>query len=190
MRELSLHILDIIRNSISAGASNVKLMVMGDKSTDRLSIEVADNGKGMDNNLLQRIYDPFVTSRSTRRVGMGIPLLKDTALRCSGDLIVESKKGLGTIVKTDFMISHIDRPPLGSLGETMADLITGEPQTRFEVELASEKIFFRLDTREIKNRLGKAPINSYEVWEWIKECIDENTKLVFKDILNEVSGQN
>ena len=123
MKELSLHILDIAQNSINALANIIRITVKEDTSRDELIILVEDNGQGMDKETINKVKDPFFTSRNTRKVGLGIPLLQAAAKRCGGDLKIQSEPGKGTRVTAYFIDSHIDRAPLGNLCDTLLSLI-------------------------------------------------------------------
>ncbi|MBN1317319.1 MAG: sensor histidine kinase, partial [Anaerolineales bacterium] len=131
MRELSLHILDLAENSVSAGADKVRILVHEDMHADRLIIAVQDNGRGMDEASLAQVCDPFFTSRTTRKVGLGIPFLKAAAESCQGIFIIESTPGKGTHVKAEFKHSHIDRMPLGDLAGTLLTLLVSFPDTHW-----------------------------------------------------------
>ena len=173
MKELSLHILDIVQNSISAGASLICINIVEDLTTDIFSIEVVDNGSGMDKEYAEKIKDPFITQRETRKVGLGIPLLYAASKRCDGDLVIESKKGEGTKIFAHLRHSHIDRAPLGNMAETMEILIICNPIVDFLYNHSYNEKRFSLDTREIKETLGGVPITELEVISWIKEYIKE-----------------
>ena len=127
MRELALHILDLVENSVSAQAQNISICVVEDYAADRLSISVQDDGRGMDADTVAKVIDPFVTSRTTRKVGLGIPLLKAAAEMCEGTLTIDSKLGSGTLIAVDIQLSHIDRMPLGDLAETYLSLLVAHP---------------------------------------------------------------
>lgn len=134
MRELSLHILDIVQNSVEAGADNIEISISEDESSDVLNIRIADDGRGIPKEILESITDPFVTSRKTRRVGLGIPLFRDAARMAGGDLEIRSVVGEGTEIKANFQLSSIDRAPLGDMAETMALLIVCNPEVNFEYQ--------------------------------------------------------
>lgn len=127
MREIALHLLDIAENSVAAGATNISIQVSEDLAHDRLIASVQDDGKGMDAETVKRVVDPFVTSRTTRKVGLGIPLLKEAAEACDGSLNIQSTLGKGTRLDVDFQRSHIDRMPLGDLAGTILTLVVAYP---------------------------------------------------------------
>lgn len=186
MRDLSLHVLDIIQNSITARASAVFINISIDSQNQYLLLEIQDNGVGMDNDFAVRAEDPFTTSRTTRKVGLGIPLLKESALKCNGRFNIESELNKGTKLTAEFQISHIDRLPIGDMGETLITAISASPLIRFVLEIGSEKGNFRLDTAEVSETLYNINISEYEILRWLKEYIDEGIKNIFGGVLNEV----
>ena len=134
MEDLSLHILDIVENSIAAGAKNIRIKIIEEKKKDFLAVEIIDDGKGMDDKTLKKVLDPFYTTRNTRKVGLGLPLLAQSAEESGGNIKIESKPGKKTTVKTTFSYSHIDRKPLGDVSETLKVLIAGNPDINFIFE--------------------------------------------------------
>ena len=176
MKELSLHILDIVQNSISAGALYIRITVNEDVIHDRLSITVEDNGKGMEKSDIEKVKDPFYTSRSTRRVGLGVPLLVSAAKRCEGDVDIDSTLGIGTKVIASFKYSHIDRAPLGNLWDTMTGLIVCNENVDFIYTHIYNNKRFELSTVEMKNILKEVPFTSPEVMGWMKDYIKEGIK--------------
>ena len=173
MRELALHILDIAENSISAGATRIKITVEEDLKADRLRIQVEDNGKGMDSATLARITDPFVTSRTTRKVGLGIPFFKAAAEACDGSLDIQSEPSLGTTVNVDFKRSHIDRMPLGDLTGTLLTLIIGTPEVHWLFEYRMDQRTFIFDDQPIKETLDGVPLTEPAVMKFIREMLQE-----------------
>ena len=171
MEDLSLHILDIAENSITAGASRIEIKIVEDTGANLLTVEISDNGKGMDKELLDNACDPFYTTRTTRRVGLGIPLLAQSARESSGDITVKSVKGEGTSIKASFQYDHIDRRPLGDIGQTMIILIMSNPDIDFLFEHTKNDNTYLLDTTEIKKELDGVPINTPEVIKIIKDDI-------------------
>lgn len=173
MRELSLNILDIAQNSITAGASLVTVRVQEDTAADRLAIAVEDNGKGMTKEQVSRVMDPFYTTRTTRKVGMGIPLFRMAAEMAGGGLTIESAPGVGTTVAATFSLSHIDRMPLGDVAGTMVTLIRLNPQLDFLYRHTVDGTAFELDTRRLREILGDVPLNEPEVIGWISDYLAE-----------------
>jgi signal transduction histidine kinase len=160
MEDLSLHILDIAENSVAANADKIEIRISEDNGKDLLSIEIIDNGVGMDKKTLEKALDPFYTSKTVRRFGFGLSLLSEAAKAANGHLSVQSKKGEGTRIKADFQRSHIDRQPLGDIGQTIITLIIGNPEIDFIFEHKRNGYTYCLDTRKIKAQLNELPINS------------------------------
>ena len=173
LRELSLHVLDLVENSLNAGASLVRILVAEDTPSDRLTIQVVDNGRGMDSEMLSRATDPFFTTRTTRRVGLGLPFLKQAAEMCNGTFVMDSALGVGTTVTAIFQQSHIDRMPLGDVGGTLLTLIIGNPQVDFEYTHVVNGGIMRFDTRPIRAELGDVAFSEPEVIAYLKAQIDE-----------------
>ena len=155
MEDLSLHILDIVENSIGAKASRIEIKVVEDIRKDLLTIEIKDNGQGIDEKTVEKVLDPFFTTRTTRKVGLGLPLLSQAARESGGDLQIESKVGRGTRVKATFGYSHIDRKPLGNMEATLTTLIAGNPNIDFIYKHKKDGLEYRLDTKEIRARIEK-----------------------------------
>lgn len=181
MKDLSLHILDLSQNSITAGADLVEISIKEDTVADRLTISIIDNGKGMDKDFLERVMDPFVTTRTSRKVGLGIPLMMAACKRCEGDLVIESEKNVGTRLKAEFKHSHIDRAPIGNTAETMLSLIMAGSDADKVVDFVYRHIIdereFCMDTREIRVVLGDdVSLGEPEVLMWIKDYIYEGLK--------------
>ena len=151
MRELSLHILDIAENGITAGADCIQISINEARGPkDLLTIVIEDNGRGMPADKLQKPTDPFITSRTTRRVGLGLSLLAAAADRCAGKLDIETESGRGTRVEATFRYSHIDRAPVGDMAATISTLIMGNPQVDFVYTHVVDTKDFILDTRDLK----------------------------------------
>jgi anti-sigma regulatory factor (Ser/Thr protein kinase) len=188
LRDLSLHILDIVQNSITAKAKHISINIGEQPDSDQLVLEIEDDGVGMDSETLSRVTDPFVTSRTTRKVGLGIPLLMESAKRCEGQFKISSQKNIGTKVYASFIIKHIDRIPIGSIADTVTLLISAHTEICFILNLSSSKGSFSLDTDEIVKTLKGVPINEYAVLQWLKEYIDEGIKNIFGGVLDEVDS--
>jgi len=181
LRELSLHLLDIAENSISAGASRIVISVREDLVADELWLEVVDNGKGMSPEMVANVLDPFVTTRTTRRVGLGIPLLKQAAEACVGFLTVESELGVGTKLTAKFQHSHIDRMPLGNLEDTFITLLLGTPAVNWVFKYQFNDQSFEFDDTEFKEALGDLPLSDFRVIEFLSNTISDgitNTKII------------
>lgn len=173
-RDLSQHIMDIAENSVSAGASLLYLDIEEDPEVDRLSIVVRDNGRGMSPDIVRRVTDPWVTTRTTRKVGLGIPFLKQTAEMCEGDFVITSELGKGTTTRADFRLSHIDRPPLGDVIGTLLCIVVGNPQLDLIYQHQVGDQVFNFDTREIREVLGDdVPLSDPEVLAFIRGALTE-----------------
>ncbi len=172
MRELALHLLDIAENSVSAGAGTICITVVEDSATDQLHITVEDNGKGMDAEMVARVTDPFVTSRTTRKVGLGIPLLKAAAEACQGGLTIQSELGKGTTVQVEFQLSHIDRMPLGNLASTFLTLIIGSPEVRWILKYITGGETFEFDSQPIMETLEGVPLTDPAILAYLREMLE------------------
>lgn len=181
MKELSLHILDLAENSVKAEATKINISIFEDTERDLLTIDLEDNGRGMDEELLKKVEDPFVTSRTTRKVGLGIPLMKAAALRCEGDFKIFSEIGKGTKVTSVFKYGHIDRAPLGDIGQTIISLINANKNLEIVYKHSYNGNCFVFDTKEIKNILGDVPINDAHIMLWIKDYINENVRNLYSN---------
>jgi hypothetical protein len=174
MTELALHILDIANNSTRAKATEVKISVVADSERDLLKISVSDNGCGMDKQLLERVTDPFATTRTTRKVGLGIPLFKQAAESTNGTFNIESEVGVGTTTTATFTLSHIDRVPMGDLTATMTTLVGGAPETDFVLYYEVNGKSYEFNTSPIREIMEGIPLSEPEVLSYIGEMIAEN----------------
>lgn len=173
MQEISLNILDLVQNSISAKATLIEITVDENPSEDTLTVVIKDNGCGMTPQQLEAVADPFYTTRTTRKVGLGVPFFKMAAQMSGGSFDIESKVGEGTCVRGVFGLSNIDRMPLGDINETIVTLIYCNPNIDFVYYRARGNANFTLDTRKIREMLGDVPLNSNEVITWLKEYLSE-----------------
>lgn len=173
MQELSMHILDIAHNSIKAGADTVEITVDEQPSKNTLEISVKDNGCGMSEEFLKKVKDPFTTTRTTRKAGLGIPLFEAAAVQTGGHLEIASKQGEGTVLKAYFVYDNIDRAPIGDIKSTLVILISGYDAIRFIYKHIVNENEFVLDTAEIRKAVGDIPLNTPEILAWIGEFIDE-----------------
>ncbi len=183
MKELSLNLLDIVQNSVKADATQIQMEICESVSEDRLTMSVADNGRGMDADFLEKVCDPFVTSRTTRKVGLGIPLLKMEAESCGGAFEIDSTLGKGTSVKAVFQLSHLDRKPLGDLAATLSAIVGAKDDIRYLYRHQTDEGEFIFDTDEVRQVLGEdIALSEPEILQWISEYVQEN--------LNEIKGGN
>ncbi len=176
MEDLSLHILDIVENSVAASANKIEIRISEDKKKDLLSVEVIDNGIGMDKETRKKAVDPFYTSRTVRRFGFGLSLLSEAAKAAKGHFSVQSEKGEGTRIKADFQYSHIDRKPLGNIGQTIITIVIGNPEIDLIYMHKKNNQKYNLDTKKIKARLKEAPINSPAGIRMIREDLKKDIK--------------
>lgn len=174
MKEIALHILDIAQNSIRAGADEIRIILGESIAADRLSLVISDNGKGMDAESCRKAADPWFTSRTTRKIGMGLPLLKMNAGLSGGDMTIDSSPGLGTTVKATFGYSHLDRPPLGDVSGTIALLILSNPGINIIYTHRYEEAEWSISTREIKEELGEEAVTDLTIVRALREIINEN----------------
>lgn len=175
MPELSLNVLDVAQNSVRAGASLIELTVRADPSADALSVSIADNGCGMSEEQIRQVTDPFFTTRTTRKVGLGVPFFKLAAELTGGSFVIRSTPGKGTEVTAVFVLSSIDRMPLGDMVSTVHTLITMNPDIDFLYTYRVEERKFVLDTREFRDVLEGVSFNTPEVSAYIREYLTENT---------------
>lgn len=179
MRELSLNVMDIAQNSITAGASLIEILVEETKQPETLVIKIADNGKGMTEEQVRRVVDPFYTTRTTRKVGLGIPLFKMAAEMTGGAFSIESTVGEGTTVTAKFLAAHVDMTPLGDINSTIRMLILCNPDRDFVFCRSLDGESFTLDTRELREVLGaEVPLSDPEVAQWVREYLTENTETI------------
>ncbi|MBI5577570.1 MAG: ATP-binding protein [Deltaproteobacteria bacterium] len=171
MRELSLHVLDVVENGIAAGARCITIRVEESTARDRLEITIRDDGRGMPAEKIRNLADPFVTTRTTRRVGLGLSLLAAAARRCEGDIRVDAEPGRGTEVTAFFRRSHIDRAPLGDMAATMGMLIIGNPHLDIVYTHRLDEGEFVLDTRELKAELEGLSLSEPVVVQHLTESI-------------------
>ncbi|MEW6607968.1 MAG: ATP-binding protein [bacterium] len=176
MEDLSLHILDIVENSIRAGAKRVKIKIDENLKKDVLKIEMNDDGFGMDEETVKKATDPFFTTKKARKVGLGLSLLAQAANECDGKFEIKSKKGIGTKITASFKHSHIDRKPIGDMKQTIMTLIAGNPEIDFFYQHKKENLTYSLDTNKIKADLDEIPINNVEVLKLIQKDLMEDLK--------------
>lgn len=177
MREISLHILDLVQNSVEAGASKVSLLVVEDNVEDVLTVKVVDNGRGMAKELIDKIKNPFVTTRTTRKVGLGLPLIDMSTKMSDGYLTIESEVGKGTQVFASYKYSHIDRPPLGDIQSTLKVIIVSYQQIDFYYEHKKNDKSFVVDTSQIKELLGEdIDFNEQLFRQWLDGYLEEGLR--------------
>ncbi len=184
MKELSLNILDITENSTKAKAELVKIEIL--ESDEQLCIRITDNGVGMNEETLLAVSNPFYTTRTTRKVGMGIPLFRFAAEQTGGTLNIASKhideypEDHGTVVTAVFNKKHIDFTPLGDIVSTLTTLIQGHPDVDFAFTHSRDESLVSIDTREIREVLEGVPLDTFEVLLWIKDNLTEQYEIFNK----------
>ncbi len=173
MLELALHILDIVENSVRAGATRVRIVIREITAEDLFLMRITDNGKGMTPEEREKALDPFFTTKKVRRVGLGLPMLSDAADRTGGKMTLRSKPGMGTVVEAAFGLSHIDRQPMGNIISTLITIIVGNPEIDLLYRHEVDGRTYLLDTRDIKKELEDVPLNHPEVTGFLREHITE-----------------
>lgn len=180
MQEISLNILDIAQNSIRAQATLIEIIIEENPASDLFAFTIKDNGCGMDKEMVKKVSDPFVTTRTTRKVGLGISLLKAAAQQTGGDITLESTPGIGTILRADFSYNHIDRQPLGDIASVMVSLISMNPGIDFLYMHRHCEKEFVLDTQELREILGsEVSLSEHSVAHWIGEYINNNLAEIY-----------
>ncbi len=178
MRELSLHILDIVTNSVEAEASRVILWIDESIAGNLLRIRVRDNGRGMTRAMIDRVTDPFVTTRTTRAVGMGLPLLQQAAASCGGRLEIESQPGRGTTLQATFAHNSLNRSPLGDIAATVVNLIIGAPEVHFVYGHRTDGGYFTFDSYWFYARMAERDCSQYMLVEPAQQWIQEKLVLI------------
>ncbi len=168
-----MHLLDIVYNSIRAKASLIKIFFKDSQKEDRIILRVEDNGCGMDQEMVEKVQNPFYTTRTTRDVGLGIPLLKEGALSCGGSFLLESAVDQGTIIEAQYCKSNIDTPPVGDIAETLMTLIQADENIEYLFHYEEDQLDFVLDTKEIKEILDGVSIVEPDIIIWLKSYIKE-----------------
>ena len=172
MDDISLHVLDIAENSVRAGAKRIEILIVHEPAKDLLHIEVNDDGRGMDPETLLKVQYPFFSTKN-KKTGLGIPLLTQAAEQACGTVVVDSTPGKGTRVAVTFKWSHVDRPALGSMTDTVLTLIAGHPEIDILYETREGDRVFRIDTAELRKELEDVPLNAPAVLSAIREMLKE-----------------
>ncbi len=175
LTEISLNVIDIVRNSVRAGATLVEIEILRDTVRNELTMRISDNGCGMSEDQLKKVEDPFYTSRKTRKVGLGIPFLKQQAEVTGGHFTIESEQGKGTTTEALFKTDNIDCMPLGDISSSIFLLVTTSDEgIDYVYRYETDGHGFVLDTREIRKQIGDIPLSTGEVASFIKEFLEEN----------------
>lgn len=181
MQELSLNVLDIAQNSIKADASLVTIVLDRDRAANTLAIEIHDDGCGMTEEQVAHVTDPFYTTRTTRKVGLGVPFFKMTAEMTGGAFSLHSQVGRGTDICAFYHTDHIDMFPVGDMTATIVSLVSVNPQIDFCYISRVDGREFTMDTREVKQVLEGVPVNAPEVLTFIRDYITENQREIESD---------
>ncbi|WP_418557890.1 ATP-binding protein [Longibaculum muris] len=176
MDELALNILDIAYNSIRAKATLIQIRIEDSVNQNHILIDIIDNGCGMDKETIEKVTDPFYTTRTTRKVGLGIPLFKQNAELTGGYLKMNSKLHQGTHVSAMFVKNHIDTPVMGNIIDTIITLIQADDQIDYEFVYITDEFSFEMKTKEMKEILGDVKITEPEVLLWIKDYMKEGLR--------------
>ncbi len=179
MRELSLNVMDVAQNSVRAEASLVTITVTESDKDDNLTISIEDNGCGMTEEQVQQVIDPFFTTRTTRKVGLGVPLFKMSAEQTGGSFLIKSEVGRGTVTTASYVKSHVDMTPLGDINSTVEILIRCNPDIEFVFVHGTDLGSFTLDTRELREVLGDVSLDTPDVLEWIHAFLEEQTQIIY-----------
>jgi hypothetical protein len=176
MKNIALHILDLVQNSARAKACNVQISITEDRESNMYLLAITDDGEGMEKVELQKATDPFYTSRSTRKVGLGLPLIQMNAERTGGSLNLESMAGKGTTLAASFVMNHPDRLPLGEIDDVLVLLAVGLPHVRLVYEHKTPHGQYRFDTELIREIIGNIQDSNLEIRNFLKEMIIENLR--------------
>jgi hypothetical protein len=165
--------LDVLENAVEAGASTIKVHIEEDVKTDWMRIEIIDDGRGMNPGVIDKVFDPFYTTRKTRHVGLGLPLFRDAARRCEGDLELQSEPGKGTRLKVTFRRSHIDRAPLGDMPSALLAVLLSERPVDLQYSHKVGREEFQLDSSDVRKELEGIPLTHPKVRDWILRTLQE-----------------
>ncbi len=178
MNNLAMHIMDIVQNAIRAGGRFIVIKVDEQPQSNYLSITIEDDGSGIPEDIVQNITDPYVTTRNTRNVGLGLSLFKQSAEQSDGYINIDTKTNVGTIIKAVFMYDHIDRPPIGNIAETIVVLVTTNTAIDFLYEHNYNDKNYTFDSREIKEILQDTPFSAPGIYTFLKEMVAENVRVI------------
>lgn len=178
MKEISLNLLDILENSIKADSKNIELLIIDDDKKDEIYIEINDDGIGMEEELKEKVFDPFYTSSTNKKVGLGLPLFRYEAESCGGYVKIDSKKGEGTSVKIKFVKSHIDRPPFGDIVSSILSIFITHPEINFKYKHIYNEKVFEVSTEVLKEALGGDKFSPIMI-KGIEEFLRNNLNLLY-----------
>ena len=175
-----MNVLDVAENSVAAGAQTTQITLVADTVQRRLTLTIADDGKGMPPEMVKTVTDPFCTTRKTRKVGLGLPFLKMAAELTGGQLSIASEVGKGTVVTAWFTLGHIDLAPLGDMAGTVASLIQCNPARDFVYTVETDGEAFTADTRKLREVLDGVSLAEPAVALWVRDYLRENTEPILK----------
>lgn len=173
MEELALHLLDLLENALAAGARHILIIIEEDAQGDRLTITVQDDGRGMEAEALEKALDPFYTTRTTRKVGLGLSLFQATAAGCEGNVTLQSRPGQGTRVVATMKLGHPDLPPLGDMGATIATALSREEPVELVYHHRRGLREFKFSSAWLQLHLGEVPLNCGPVLDWVQRYINK-----------------
>lgn len=176
MKDLSLHILDLLQNSTVVDSTLIELEIEDSLKDNIFRFTITDNGRGMSKEFLEKVTDPYSTTRTTRKVGLGLPLIKMNAEQCNGGFMIESELGKGTKLCFWFEHNNIDRPPMGDIAGVFVLTIAQNEEIRFIMNYKTDKDIFSFDTQEIKEALDGIPLNNNDIIKFLREMIEVNLK--------------
>ena len=178
MKELAMHVYDLMENSTAANSKDVKLTIRDSLKDNDFHFTIEDNGKGMSPEFLAKVTDPYTTSRTTRKVGLGLPLIKMNTENCGGGMKLTSELGVGTRLEFWFQHNHLDRPPMGDLAGSLVMLLSAHEDIHFVITYQTDQDEFVLDTDELKEALDGMSLNDIHIINYLKEMINENLKAI------------
>ena len=184
MLELSLHIMDIVENSVKAGASHVSISVTEDHDRDKMQLLIEDDGMGMDESTLKKAIDPFTTSKQGKKVGLGLSMLSEAARKSGGDMRVNSIRDKGTVVEANFGLTHVDRQPLGDIVESLIVLLIGNPDVEFTYHHRKDGDAFHWSTMELPNHLRDMPRCNGVVMDFIRKKLQDGLHKIEPSLMN------
>jgi len=176
MKELAMHVYDLMENSTAAGSTLVSLTIRDSLKDNIFHFTIQDNGRGMTPEFLARVTDPYTTSRTTRKVGLGLPLIKMNTENCGGGMNITSQVGVGTRLEFWFQHNHWDRPPMGDLPGTLVLLLSAHQDIHFVITYTTDVDTFQLDTDELREALGDMSLNDIHIINYLREMITENLR--------------
>ena len=177
MEEIAMYILDIVNNSLKAGSKNIHVYIRDSQQYNIIDILIVDDGCGMDEETLKKVTDPFFTSRTTRNVGLGVPMFKDSVEMTGGYFVIDSRKSVGTTLNGTYIRDHLDTPPMGNLIDTIMTLLQYDENVDYIFEYSTDDHEFLFNTIDIKNILEDVSITDYNVLMWLKDYLKEGFKL-------------